>query len=404
MKRNQLFRLAALGLLVSTMAVTSCQKDVISLEAVDQTEALAKANLKTYNLNFSLSPKLAGKELLGARAIFKNTATGETFTVNAQSTTSLTAELPEGSYEAEISGYIKQNVKGKEKNTRVSAIQKVGPSFRSAANSAALLTLSANPFADLKIEEIYFPGSGTSIRDQFFKITNTAAVNVDPSGLVIMEGSFLNTTQRVYTPSIIDTAFAINAIWQIGDNADPIPRNNGYISLVNQAQDHSGGLDLSGADFEWYSPGAGNDLDNPQVANLEIIFSYTPAIWVLHNRGFRSYAIGYLGTTKADFLQNYKYGPTYPRPGDTAGTNPMVVVNTYAFPNSWIADGVNLSPTGNWEWNTLYNTIDAGYTGIDADNGRFGKSVKRKKVGNILQDTNNSTNDFTYGGSTAVAP
>jgi hypothetical protein len=82
----------------------------------------------------------------------------------------------------------------------------------------------------------------------------------------------------------------------------------------------------------------------------------------------------------------------------------MVVVNTYAFPNSWIADGVNLSPTGNWEWNTLYNTIDLGYTGIDADNGRFGKSVKRKKVGNILQDTNNSTNDFTYGGSTAVAP
>ncbi|MDR2284140.1 MAG: DUF4876 domain-containing protein [Sphingobacterium sp.] len=404
MKKNQLFRLAAIGLLLGTMGVTSCQKDIALPEAGDNQAVVKEANLKTYSLNFDLSPEFAGKDLLGARAIFRNTATGETYTVNAQSTTSLTAELPEGAYEAEISGYIKQYVGGKEKNTRVSAIQKVGPSFRSNASTAALLMLSSNPFADLKIEEIYFAGSATSIRDQFFKITNTAAVDVDPSGLVIMEGSFLNTTQRVYTPSIIDTAFAINAIWQVPVGTVDIAANNGYISLVNQAQNHTGGLNLSDADFEWYSPGASNDLDNPEVANLEIIFSYTPAIWVIHNRGFRSYAIGKLGTTKADFLQNYKYGPTYPRPGDTAGTNPMVVVNTYAFPNSWIADGVNLSPTGNWEWNTLYNTIDAGYTGINADNGRFGKSVKRKKVGGVLQDTNNSTNDFTYGGSTAVAP
>lgn len=402
MIKKSFSRLTAVGLLLGTFAATSCQKDELAPDVSDETTELAETNLKSYSLNFDLSDEFSGKELKGARAIFKNTVTGQTYTINAQSATELTAELPEAAYSVEISGYIEDVVNGKKQNRRVSVNQDVSPTFRSSV-SPLLLTLSLNPFADLKIEEIYFAGSGTNIRDQFFKITNTASVSVLVDGLVITEGSFLNTTQRVYTPAIMDTAFAVFSVWQVPEDEFRYIGPSESLGLVNQAQNHTGGLDLDNDEYyEWFTPGTSTDIDNPLVPNLEIIFSHTDNIWVLHNRGYRSYAIGYLGTTKADFLANYEYAPTYPSP--VVGNPPMVVQNTFAFPNAWIADGVNLSPTSNWAWNTLYTTIDAGYTGIDATNARFGKSVKRKVLGTALQDTDNSTNDFTYGGSTAVAP
>jgi len=403
MKKNHFLKLAAMGLLLSTFAVTSCQKDVDLPLVSGEISELASADLKSYTLSFDVSDEFAGKELLGARAIFKNVATGQRYTVRAQSVTELTAELPEATYEVEISGYIKQLVNGKEKNRRVSVTKQLSPAFRSSSMASPfLLTLSSNPLADLKIEEIYFAGSGTNIRDQFFKITNTALVPVWTDSLVIMEGSFLNTTQRVYTPAIMDTAFAINSIWRVPNEFAELDTMASLV-LVNQAQNHTGGLNLDNSDYlEWYNPGATNDIDNTGVDNLIKVFCYTPNIWVLHNRGYRSYAIGFLPVSDSTFVSNYAYAPTYPNPVDSTKT--MTVTNTFAFPNAWIVDGVNLSPTSEWVWNTLYSTIDDGYTGIDYDNNRFGKSVKRKKVSGVLVDTDDSSNDFTYGGSTAVAP
>ncbi len=382
----------AVGLLLGTVSITSCQKQDAFNEEAATTETVA---LQSYTLNFGLSDQLGNKELLGARAIFKNLATGETHIVTANGDGTVTADLPQADYEVEISGYIPQLINGRTQNRRVSATQQLSPSFRSSEAQALTLTLSVNPLADFKIEEIYNAASGNGIRDQFFKITNTSNVQVNAAGLVIAEAGLLNTNNRVYTPEIRDTAFAAFALWRVPEGIDYNIYAGESIILANQAQNHTGGLDLTGADFEWYNPGATNDQDNPSVDDMEIIFSYTPNIWVIQQAGNRSYAIGYIPVDNATFLANYKYSPTYL---NSAG-NPTTVTNTYAFPNSWISDGVNIAPAASWIQNMLGSSIDAGKTGIDNTN-YYGKSHQRKKVNGVLQDTNNSSNDFTYGGST----
>ena len=66
-------------------------------------------------------------------------------------------------------------------------------------------------------------------------------------------------------------------------------------------------------------------------------------------------------------------------------------------------DGVNCSVEANIQWTILPETIDAGYTNCgkaDHQKDRYFHSVRRKFLGlnalgnPILQDTNNSTEDF----------
>jgi len=74
-------------------------------------------------------------------------------------------------------------------------------------------------------------------------------------------------------------------------------------------------------------------------------------------------------------------------------------------PNEWMVDVVNMAPSETFQWLTSSDQLDAGYayvapTGSDVT--RFGKAVRRKDrmVLNgvrILQDTNNSTDDFEMG-------
>ena len=78
---------------------------------------------------------------------------------------------------------------------------------------------------------------------------------------------------------------------------------------------------------------------------------------------------------------------------------------SYVIPNEWIVDAVNLSPSETFQWLTFSQTLDAGYTYVaptGSDVTRFGKAVRRKvqQIVNgrrVLQDTNNSTDDFEHG-------
>ena len=69
-----------------------------------------------------------------------------------------------------------------------------------------------------------------------------------------------------------------------------------------------------------------------------------------------------------------------------------------------IVDAVNLSVKSEFQWIVTSPTIDMGWTYcgvIDGDENRYGMSVLRKTFTTtedgreILQDTNNSTEDFT---------
>lgn len=402
MRKTTTVKWAILALAL-TIGFTACKKQ--DGASFDSDIATNQANKQSYTTSFALSSELAGQTLQAPKAIFKNKATGEQITVlGKEGETSITAQLPQGEYTVEISGYIKGQVNGRTVNRRVSAEQTVQPLFKSTGTQALALTLSTNPYADFKIEEIFFSGTASNVRDQYFRIKNTAGVAVPMDGLVITEGSFVNTTYRAYTPDLYSTDFAVECVYQIpGDGTENLIDEGKSVIIADRGFNfkptNNDSRDLSIADFEWYDNHA-LDVDYA-TPNLNKIFSYTASIWVLQNRGQRSYAIGYLGTTEADFLANYKYAPTYTN--SAGGT--QTVTNTYRFPLSWIADGVNLldnasnTPPSSRLW--IHSTVDAGFTGIDADNGRFGKSVIRKKdaSGNLI-DTDNSSNDFVYGGTT----
>ena len=271
---------------------------------------------------------------------------------------------------------------------------------------------------ELLIEEIYFAGvlledgksSSASDGDQYFKITNNTSEIVYADGLLICESSYMSnraSTGSYWIPQEVPTeAIGISTAFQIPGDGDDVPVAAGEsIVIAIAAQDFSadGGTDLSKADFEIsYSgfPSYFPDTDNPDVPNLDVWFQNSFTYYIIHQRGYGSYAIvlppdgmdadtfmeEYAWNGKEDF---YLFGEWY-RTRDILSGN-------YLVPNDWVIDGVNMGVEqflGDLAFNA---SVDAGYTGcgkIDSDPDRFGKSALRKTDGGKLVDTNNSTNDF----------
>ena len=161
-------------------------------------------------------------------------------------------------------------------------------------------------------------------------------------------------------------------------------------------------FDCSGADFEWYDVStqpAHLDIDGP-VTNLDKWYCYTLSFFVLHNRGFRAWALARIPIEKEQYLANYSYTYNYiiivP-----AGVYPMSQT-AYKVPNDWIVDAVNCSVEAERVWNVTDPSLDRGWTycgTMDHDKTRYFHSVRRKmlylKNGRpVLKDTNNSTEDF----------
>ena len=140
------------------------------------------------------------------------------------------------------------------------------------------------------------------------------------------------------------------------------------------------------------------DTDNPEVTNLDKIYCYSNTIWVLHNQGLRAYAIARLKVDRNTFLTDYTYNATY-----ISATGSSMNKKGYQVPNEWIIDAVNISNKAQYAWNVVDASLDMGYTycgEVQLDKNRYNKSVRRKVLTTtidgrkILQDTNNSTEDF----------
>lgn len=245
--------------------------------------------------------------------------------------------------------------------------------------------------------------------DQYIRIYNNSNQTLYADSLILLESEFVTTRKQDYTPNIMGEAMTVQAIAMIPGNGKQHPIAPGaYITLCDNATDHSiensNSLNLSTADFEWYT-GSTNanypDIDNPAVPNLDMIYNYTKTIWVLTKQGNRAYAIGRLpkGVTPQNYLKDYTYDCHY----TLANGNPTKEFKYYKFPNSWIIDAVNMSPKNSYVWNVVDASLDMGFTYINAMNSTIenaGKAVVRKvayKEDNrdVLQDTNNSTVDFT---------
>lgn len=243
--------------------------------------------------------------------------------------------------------------------------------------------------------------------DQYIRIYNNSSETLYADGLVLLESKFSTTQKFDYSPDIMAEAMAVQVVARIPGSGNEYPVLPGKsILLCDNAINHTEALpssiDLTNADFEWYTVGSTSvpDVDNPDVPNLDMIFNYTKTVWLLSKQGNRAYAIGRIpeGISADNYITDYKYDATYMNSGVT-----MPLKNTYKFPNEWIIDAVNLSPTNGYVWNVTSPALDMSYTYIGANSTAVenaGKAVVRKVSyttedgREVLQDTNNSSVDF----------
>ena len=364
-----------------------------------------KVKITEFTLTLTEPEDLNVTSISDLHVTFKNVNTGK-LTTNTMTETEEKITLNEGLYNITVEGkmnYVvdEKTVEGQVKGYKES-VNLVGTT--SADNIKLFLF---NSKADFVIEEVYFAGSTTPegkqyLADQYIKIYNNSDSVLYADGLVILESAFKTSQKYDYTPDVMSQAMVVQSVYAIPGNGKDYPIQPGESLLIcDKAIDHreanSNSFDLSNADFEWYDDSDKNpDIDNPQVTNLDKIYSSSLTTWSLHNQGLCAYAIARLQVNKETFLKDYRYHADY------IFINPMTI-DRYKVPNSWIIDAVNISNKAQYAWNVVDASLDTGFTycgEVASDKNRYNKSVRRKVLSTtpdgrkILKDTNNSTEDF----------
>lgn len=269
------------------------------------------------------------------------------------------------------------------------------------------------PTNDLIISEIFFagtllPSGNPYYGDDYIMLYNNTDHVIYADGLSIVESKFTTTDKYDVTPDIMSEAMTVQAIYTIpGSGRDVAVAPGRTLLICDNGMDHRIAnplsFDLSNADFEWYdvSTSASHlDIDTP-VPNLDKWYCYTKSYWMLHNRGFRTYALARIPIDRSEYLADYLYTYSY-EVATSAGSLPMSQT-AYRLPNEWIVDAVTCSVAAKYAWQVCSPMLDSGWTYCgthDHDTSRYFHSVRRKvqyvSPDGIekLQDTNDSSADF----------
>lgn len=261
--------------------------------------------------------------------------------------------------------------------------------------------------------EIFCAGTATNqgtyyYADKYFVIYNNTDHVLYADSLVIAESDFMTTMKENYSPDIMQTDMAVGAMYMIPGKGHDVPvQPGGKLLIVDNAVNHTvanpNSWDLTVADYEWYDESTNpqiTDINNPNVPNLDKIYSKSTTLWSPHTQGFKSYALARMHTDKKTFLTDYMYDYSYHVVGAVGEAD--MTGSCYRLPNSWIIDAVNMSTKAGFQWIVTSPALDRGFTynsDFNFDDSRLGKSVRRKVASMnglraILQDTNNSTDDF----------
>lgn len=401
MKKCYISRLL-LPVLAAVLAFTSCSDD----ESITKTQASFIISMPDgYN-----DITIKSQELK-----LKNLSTGQTLTLTNFNDVEVAEGLYDCTYSADVA-YEVENVDGETAEmegylTGSSQNTEITGSSRQLTIST-FLTQKEND--DFIFEEIFFSGTLRSsglqyYGDGYFKIYNNTDHVLYADGLAFCETKFKSTQYFDYSPDIRKDTMTIWSLYVIPGTGHDHPVQPGQSLIIcDTGIDHRtanpNSFDLSAADFEWYDVStkpSHMDIDSETVPNLDKWYCYTLSFYVLHNRGFTSFALARIPIDKEEYLKNYKYTYNYTM-YLPAGTFPMQQ-EAYKMPNSWIVDGVNCSVESQRVWNLLPPSVDAGWTHcgyIDHDESRYFRSVRRKMLylnedGTMkLKDTNNSTEDF----------
>ena len=352
-----------------------------------------------------------------------NTQRKTTFNGNAAEDLSITLKaVPGGYYRIDATG--KLNYRNKDlvgKQVDVLAYSEGIILTREAPIAALKLQVTSQPeaapadiaYRGFVLGEIFCAGTANRqgsyyYADKYFVIYNNTDHVLYADSLVIAESDFLTTMKQEYTPDIMPTDMAVSAMYMIPGSGHDVPvQPGGKLLVVDNAVNHTvanpNSWDMTKADYEWYDESTNpqfTDIDNPNVPNLERIYSSTLTLWSPHSQGFKSYALARMHADKKTFLTDYMYDYTYHLVGQIGEAD--MTGSAYRLPNSWILDAVNMSDPKDFKWIVTSPTLDKGYTycaDFGWDDSRYGKSVRRKVKAMdgtraILQDTNNSTDDF----------
>lgn len=355
----------------------------------------------TVNVAVTIPATLEGFDLKTAVLTFKEVNSGTVITSNAINNKNFTLALPAGSYNIVLEGEI-ESTSGQKVVSKVRAV-KDGLIVNGPNVSTEISVFLYKTQENFVIKEVFYTGTVTTAGktyngDKYFIIYNNSDKVLYADSLMIAESHFLTTTKRDYTPNVMATDFTSSSIVMIPGTGKTYPVQPGAsITIANNAIDHleynSQSVDLRNADFELSLLSTIN-VDNPQVKDLENITGYM----TMHNRGFKSYVIAKMKTPKADFLADQAYTFDYV---NAAGN--VTKTNAFKIPNDWVLDAVNLSVAAEFNWIVTSPVLDMGWTycgKVNSDDTRYGKSVIRKVYSTgtngrvILQDTNNSTDDF----------
>lgn len=401
-----------------------------------------------FNVLVKYDPSVGGQNAANTNVTLKNTETGETITgkTDANGELKLAQVLP-GTYDitANIALSSSEYFQIFGISTSQAEVNFNGSQQKVSVNvnvNSATIILSNGRVGDFVVKQYYYAGSSTSqgalFRDQFVEIHNNSNQVMYADGLYValLEGNINNTvaaftqangqydwskstgnnigsaanTDYVYASSVFKipgsgTDYPIQPgqsfiIAQTAINHKaPYTNNNGQNVAI---QDPSLTVDLSGAEFETYlgsylvANGGSvfvSDVQNPAVPDMKVVFWSSGNDWLL-NLTSRPAVVIFNGVTDAEMSTYAKV----PNPKDLAGKLFMRI------PKEVIMDGVDTTSKALTAPKDLPDNIDAGLAYIKNAAGEAyadytSQAVIRKTKATvngrvILQDTNNSSNDF----------
>lgn len=257
----------------------------------------------------------------------------------------------------------------------------------------------------LVIGKIYYAGTKDNnnknyLAGQFIELYNQSDQPIDVSGLCI--GLVESNSTPAYDLEQLHSEFAdsvvlMKQVFRVPDGDSKTIQPGGTLLLTNSAIDHrvNAGTDpdLTTADFEAKDL-TGKTNNNADVPALDLVFTSFDQISKMNlaQGGPTSIVIFRTNEDPAAWPLTYNYGKTQ-------GIQSLVVPKRYVLDAvevlKYKATGIDLATK------RLYPDLDAGYTTITSASGYTGEVVYRKtssrrgKDGHkILQDTNNSSNDF----------
>jgi hypothetical protein len=271
--------------------------------------------------------------------------------------------------------------------------------IKDTGSSAVTVQLQGSKVGNLVLKEIFYTGSAPSYySDQFYEIYNNSTDTLYADSLCIGDpgGAPGNSTSaKPYGfKSDVDNIYMKN-VWMVPGNGKsyPIAPGNSIIISedgINHKTDPLGNansinLGVGISDFETYVPRSDNkDLDAPGVPNMTSI--YLAAI------GF-DWIASVFGPSIAIFKHpNPASLSRFVEPGSIASTQYLQV------PVAYVIDAVDLVANANAvSYKRFPASLDAGFKYCS---GTYVQQSVRRKIKTsingrkILQDTNNSTDDF----------